>query len=88
MTDKVLTCVRCAIPMEVGRMSSIDTPHPFVWTPIVPGRKGTFLVLGWGKWARPYREANARIKASQEQIKNYRCPRCGFIELNANPPSI
>ena len=69
--------------MEEGRIGSVDTPSPFTWTTFLPGRKGPFIVLGWGKWAKPYREANARIKASQIQVKNYRCQKCGYIELNA-----
>ena len=87
MENIALRCVRCDTLMEEGQVKSADTPFPFFWTSLPPGRKGPYFVLGWGKWAKPYREANARIKASRMPVKHYRCPQCGYIEWNARRDS-
>jgi hypothetical protein len=69
--------------MEEGRVASIDIPNPLSWMTIPPGHKGLTMVLGWGKWAKQHRDANARIKSGQIPVRNYRCPQCGYIEFNA-----
>ena len=79
-----LKCLRCSARMERGTITSIDAPNISTWSlydPEVATLKGVTLLRG-EKGIR-VKEALARIKVSRATVYAYRCPSCGYVELNA-----
>ena len=83
-----LKCLRCSVPMEKGTITSIDAPNISTWSlyePEVATLNGVTLLRG-AKGLR-LKEALARIKVSRATVYAYRCPSCGYVELNAHKNS-
>ena len=72
--------------MEKGNISNIDAPLPSYWSihePQVAALQGVTLLRG--PEGKLIKEALARVKASRAPIFAWRCPQCGYVELNAQP---
>lgn len=84
MNQTELRCLRCSTEMEKGSLSNSDVIRPFMWKlhePEVADLTGFRLLRG---------QEGERLKAmltivsdSLAQVYAYRCPQCGYMELNA-----
>ena len=75
--------------MEKGRVTNFDAPRDSIWSIYEPEVVTvTGLKLLRGTEGNRLKAAFARVKASCATIHAYRCPKCGYVELNAQQNSI
>lgn len=86
--NNILKCLRCSVEMERGNLSILNIQHAFMWSvhePQVASLKGFKLLRG--PTGESIKAALTRVKASLSEVQAHRCPKCGYVELNAQPNS-
>jgi rubrerythrin len=83
-TKITLNCLRCSDAMEKGNLFPVEPAVPLSWfisETEAEAVKG-FRILR-GAEGKRISEALSRVKESRARVLAFRCPTCGYVELNA-----